>query len=194
MYYTKNKLVVFCGPSGAGKSTIARNVMNTIPVFELSVSATTRSPRKGEEHGKHYYFISQDEFEQKINNGAFLEYEQVYEGLYYGTPFSEMERIWANGHVPFLDLDVKGAANLKEKYGSNGLFVFIHPGTIDILAERLKNRGTEDARSIEKRIRRASFELEYANKFDYVLKNDVLERADKEIVEVVKQFLEKDIS
>jgi guanylate kinase len=194
MYYTKNKLVVFCGPSGAGKSTIARNVMNTIPVFELSVSATTRSPRKGEEHGKHYYFISQDEFEQKINDEAFLEYEQVYEGLYYGTPFSEMERIWANNHVPFLDLDVKGAANLKEKYGKNGLFVFIHPGTIDILAERLKNRGTEDSRSIEKRIRRASFELEYANKFDYVLKNDVLERADKEIVEVVKQFLEKDIS
>lgn len=186
-----NKLVVFCGPSGAGKSTIAKNVMDSIPVFELSISATTRSPRKGEEPGVHYYYVSVEEFESKIKNDSFLEYEQVYEGLYYGTLFSEMERIWANGHVPFLDLDVKGAANLKEKYGDNGLFVFIHPGTIDVLAERLRKRGTEDERSIEKRMRRASFELEYAEKFDYVLMNDDLKRADSETIEVVTEFLEK---
>jgi len=183
------KMLVFCGPSGAGKSTISRNVMAAMPIFELSVSATTREPRPGEINGVHYYFTTINAFEKMLANNELLEYEQVYEGLYYGTPYSELERIWSKGKIPFLDLDVKGAANLKEKYGNNGLFVFIHPGTIDILAQRLKARGTEDERSIEKRIRRASFELEYANKFDYVLMNDVLERADKEIIEVITQFL-----
>ncbi|MBI1185227.1 guanylate kinase [bacterium] len=186
-----NKLVVFCGPSGAGKSTIAQKIIREIPYFEFSVSATTRKPRNGEQEGVHYYYLEIDEFEAKIANNEFLEYEQVYEGLYYGTLKAELERIRNKGKIPILDLDVKGASHLKEAYGSDGLFVFVHPGSIDILAERLKKRGTEDDRSIEKRIRRASFELEYANKFDYVLHNDILERADKEIAEVITNYLKK---
>lgn len=186
-----HKLVVFCGPSGAGKSTIAKAVMEALPYFKLSVSATTRAPREGEEDGKHYYFIDREKFEARLADNAFLEYEQVYEGLYYGTPNSELERIWAMGKYPFLDLDVKGAANLKKKYGADGLFVFIHPGSIDVLAERLKKRGTEDSRSLEKRIRRASFELEYADQFDFVLDNTDLEKAQKEIIAVISRFIEK---
>jgi len=185
------KLVAFCGPSGAGKSTIANKVINTLPYFELSISATTREPRQGEEHGKHYYFIGRDEFETKISAGAFLEYEQVYEGLYYGTLYAELDRIWQSGRYPFLDLDVKGAANLKDKYGDDGFFVFIHPGSIDTLAQRLRKRGTEDERSLEKRMRRASFELEYADQFDFVLYNDNLEKAETEIIEQVKAFMNK---
>lgn len=186
------KLVVFCGPSGAGKSTIANTVINTLPYFKLSVSATTRQPREGEVDGQHYYFINREKFETRLEANAFLEYEQVYEGLYYGTLNSELERIWSLGKYPFLDLDVKGAANLKKKYGSNGFFVFIHPGSIDVLADRLKKRGTEDARSLEKRIRRASFELEYAEQFDFVLYNTDLKKAQEEIIEEISRFIEKD--
>ena len=186
------KLVVFCGPSGAGKSTIARWVMDRLPVLDLSISATTRKPRKGEAHGVHYYYISTAEFEEKIDRNEFLEYEQVYEGLYYGTLWSEMTRIWDQGKTPFLDLDVKGAANLKEKYKGNGLFVFIHPGSVDELAKRLRARGTEDERNIEKRMRRTSFELEYANKFDYILKNTDLDVARKEIFGVIADFIESE--
>lgn len=184
------KLVVFCGPSGAGKSTIARWVIEHFSIFDLSVSATTRLPRKGEEHGIHYYYLNAAEFEHRIAKNEFLEYEQVYEGLYYGTLWSEMDRIWAASKIPFLDLDVKGAAHLKERYKGNGLFVFIHPGSINELVRRLRARGTEDDHSIEKRIRRASFELEYADKFDYVLKNLDLETAQNEILGVVRDFIE----
>lgn len=183
------KLVVFCGPSGAGKSTILRYVMKALPVFQLSISATTRNPRAYEKNGEHYYFVTKQKFEEMLANNELIEYEQVYQGLYYGTPYNELQRIWSMGKIPFLDLDVKGAANLKKKYGKNGLFVFIHPGTIDILAQRLKDRGTEDEKSIEKRIRRASFELGYANKFDFVLMNDELERAGNEVIGVIMQFL-----
>lgn len=186
----EQKLVVFCGPSGAGKSTIARWVMDQLPILDLSISATTRQPRKGEEHGVHYYYLETPAFEKKIAGNEFLEYEQVYEGLYYGTLWSEMNRIWEQSNVPFLDLDVMGAANLKERYQGKGLFVFIHPGSTDELMRRLRARGTEDERNIEKRIRRASFEMEYANKFDYVLKNLDLKIAKQEILSVISEFIE----
>ena len=188
---SSGKIVVFCGPSGAGKSTIAHKMLKQFPVFQLSISATTRSPRAMEKDKVDYYFLTSQSFEAKIEADKFLEYEQVYEGLYYGTLMSEMERIWSSGNIPFLDLDVKGAAHLKEKYGDQGLFVFIHPGTVEVLAQRLRDRGTEDARSLEKRIRRASFELEYAPRFDYILKNEKLEVAVNEIQNVLDDFIKR---
>lgn len=170
---------------------MAKKAMEAYQMLELSISATTRQPRVGEEPGVHYWYLSVEEFRQKIDKNDFLEYEEVYNDLYYGTLFSELDRIWEKGHVPFLDLDVKGAANLKAQYGDKGFFVFIHPGSIDELAVRLKNRGTEDEKSLTNRLRRAQFELDYAEKFDYILYNDDLKRADKEVVDIIGQYLEK---
>lgn len=186
---TKGKLIVFCGPSGAGKSTIAKRIMQHFSQCSFSVSATTRDPREGEEDGVHYHFLSVEHFREKLANDEFLEYEEVYDGLYYGTLRSELESIWEVNRIPVLDLDVKGAANLKARYTEEGLFIFVHPGSIDELAERLRKRATETERSIEKRMRRASFELDYAEKFDLILKNIELENAVKEVIERIEEFI-----
>lgn len=183
------KLIAFCGPSGAGKSTILKLVQEQYPQLVLSISATTRPPRDNEEHGKHYYFIPVGEFKSKISNDDFLEYEEVYNGLFYGTLKSEMDRIWNDDKIPFLDLDVKGAANLKEKYGEKGLFVFIHPGTLGNLETRLRARGTESEDALKKRLDRAAFEMEYATKFDYVLQNIDLAQAEKDILIQIENYL-----
>lgn len=183
-------LLAFCGPSGAGKSTLAKRVMEHHPQFALSVSATTRDPRADEEDGKHYWFLSKEAFKQKITENAFLEYEEVYDGVFYGTLHEELNRIWDNGQIPFLDLDVKGAMNIMSSFGPEAFFVFIHPGGIENLEKRLQNRGSETAESLKKRLDRARYELAQADEFDHILHNVDKQQADEEVLEIVDDFLD----
>lgn len=190
----EGKIVVFCGPSGAGKTTVSRKIMQLFPVLELSVSATTRQPRAGEIDGKDYYFITAEEFKSRVKNNEFLEYEEVYHDLCYGTLNAELERIWSNDKVPFLDLDVKGAANLKKMYGNKGLFVFVHPGSIQNLADRLTNRGTENEESLKKRLGRAEFEMTFADQFDFVLINNIVEQAVAQMKVKMETYLNSNLT
>ncbi len=183
------KLIVFTAPSGAGKSTVVRHLLHRFGDLAFSVSATTRSPREGEVDGREYYFISADAFRQKVNNGQFIEWEEVYPGLFYGTLRSEAERLWAEGKSIIFDIDVKGALNLKRQYGKNCLTVFIKPPSIDILIERLKGRGTESEESLAKRIERVREELGYENSFDRVLVNDILSNTLRDAEQIVQIFI-----
>lgn len=169
------KLIIVSGPSGTGKTTVVQYLIEHFPPITFSISATTRPPREHEIDGQDYYFLDQATFEEKVQNQEFLEYEQVYEDVYYGTLMSELERIWENNQVPALDIDVKGALNIKAQYGGNPLLIFIHPGSIDNLSKRLNSRGTENERKIKKRLDRAEKELELAKDFQHILYNYQLE-------------------
>ena len=182
------KVIIFSAPSGAGKSTIVGHLLKKFPFLEFSVSATSRQPRGEEVNGKHYYFFSTDQFETKIKNGEFVEYEEVYAGSYYGTLKSEVERIWDKGNIIIFDIDVKGGVNLKRLYGSNALAIFIQPPSVEELRNRLVGRGTDSAEAIEKRIAKAEEELTYACKFDKIIINDNLEEALKEAEDTVERF------
>jgi len=183
------KLILITAPSGAGKTTIVRHLLSTYADLDFSVSATNRKKRKHEKHGRDYYFISTKEFKQRIKAGDFLEYEEVYEGQYYGTLKSEIERLWeAKKHIIF-DIDVKGAVNIKKEYPDNSLAVFIKPPSPEVLFERLRNRKTETADSLKKRIARATKELTYENRFDVVLVNDVLEVALNDAETIIESYL-----
>jgi len=187
-----SKLLIFTAPSGAGKTTITRHLLQKFDFLAFSVSATTRAPRKQEEDGTHYYFLSHKTFKEKIKSKAFVEWEEVYDNQYYGTLKKEVERLWkAEKHILF-DIDVQGAKRIKKVYGDQALAVFIQPPSEEILIERLKNRKTEDEKSLKKRIKKATKELKYANKFDTILVNDVLEVALKEAEEIVLEFINKD--
>ena len=184
-------IIILCAPSGSGKSTMVRHLLETHPdKYELSISATTRAPRGQEQHGKEYYFISRDEFEQHINNKDFIEYEQVYPGLYYGTLKSEIERIQSAGRTIVFDIDVKGGVNLKRLYGSNAMAIFIQPPSVEELRNRLVGRGTDSEEAIERRVAKATEELTYADKFDKIIINDNLEEALKEAEDIVAAFYE----
>ena len=182
------KVIIFSPPSGAGKSTIVGHLLKKFPFLEFSVSATSRKPRGEEVNGKHYYFFSTDQFETKIKNGEFVEYEEVYSGSYYGTLKSEVERIWDKGNIIIFDIDVKGGVNLKRLYGSNALAIFIQPPSVEELRNRLVGRGTDSAEAIEKRVAKAEEELTYAGKFDKIIINDNLEEALKEAEDTVERF------
>ena len=184
-----NKVIIFCAPSGSGKSTIVRHLLQKFPFLEFSVSATSRKPRGDEVHGKHYYFLSQQEFEDHIKNNDFVEYEEVYSGYYYGTLKSEVERIWAKGHIIVFDIDVKGGINIKKLYDKNALSVFVQPPSIMELRKRLVGRGTDSEADIERRVAKAEEELSYRDCFDKVLVNDNLETAFKEAEELVLKFI-----
>jgi guanylate kinase len=160
------KVVVITAPSGAGKSSIVRKLLQHNPELAFSVSCTTRQKREGESEGEHYYFISTDEFRKKIQNNEFAEYEEVYPGKLYGTLKSEIERIWSLRKVAIFDIDVKGALSLKKQFGADCLTIFIEPPSKESLINRLKNRATEDAKSLKARIARSEEELGYADKFD----------------------------
>ncbi len=168
------KVIIFSAPSGAGKSTIVRHLLKKFPFLEFSVSATSRAPRGEEKNGKDYYFFTRDQFETKIKNGEFVEYEEVYPGSYYGTLRSEIQRIWTKGNIIIFDIDVKGGISLKKLYGKNALAVFIRPPSVEELRKRLNDRGTDDPEAIDSRIDKASEELSYAEKFDTILVNDKL--------------------
>lgn len=185
----EGKLIIFTAPSGAGKTTIVRHLLDTFPQLAFSVSATSRAPRGNEVDGRDYYFLSPEKFRELIDEKAFLEWEEVYAGQFYGTLLSEVERLWGEGKHILFDIDVKGALRLKRKFPERTLSVFVKPPSKEILADRLRGRATDSAEQIEKRIRKAEEELQFDNQFDVILVNDVLERALQEAVSLVGSFL-----
>lgn len=185
----KGKIIILAAPSGAGKSTLAKMLFEDFEQLKFSVSATTRSPREKEEHGIHYLFLSKDEFQQKINEKDFLEWEEFYNGTRYGTLRSEVDKKLKTGYFILLDIDVKGAVNVKQLYGNNCLSLFIQPPSIAVLKQRLEARNTENEESLLLRLERANEELEYADQFDHVIINDELETAYAQVKEVVSKFM-----
>ena len=187
------KLLIFSAPSGSGKTTVVNHLLSKMDDLEFSVSATTRKPRPGETHGKEYYFLEEEEFRSKVENKEFLEHEEVYKGLIYGTLYSELERIWAQGKTVVFDVDVVGGLNIKKKYGDNALAVFLRPPSVEILMERLRKRSTEVEHQLQERIDKAQEELTYEDKYDVVIVNDVLENTFAEAEHIVTYFLNKGI-
>ena len=183
------KVIIFSAPSGSGKSTIIGHLLKRIPNMEFSISATSRKPRPGEENGREYYFLSHDEFKQKVAEDKFVEWVEVYQGTCYGTLKSEIERIWQKGNVVIFDVDVLGGVSLKKIFGDKALSVFIQPPSIEVLEQRLRNRNTETEESLRKRIERAEMELQYSNQLDVVVVNDDLETAINETETIVNNFL-----
>lgn len=185
------KLIIFSAPSGSGKTTIVRRLMTLVEGLEFSVSATSRQPRGTEQNGKDYYFLSGEEFDRKVAEDAFVEWEEVYAGTKYGTLRSELERIWAEGHTILFDVDVKGGVRLKNIFGSDALSIFVMPPSIEELRNRLVGRATDSPEKIEQRIAKADEELGYAEKFDLVVVNDDLEEAVGTVREAVVGFIAK---
>lgn len=186
----QGKAVIFCAPSGAGKTTIVKHLLETIPSLRFSISATTRPRREGvEEEGRDYFFLSLEDFKAKIENGEFYEWEEVYSGTYYGTLKSEVDRIWAQGRHVIFDLDVVGGVNLKKVLGTRALAIFVSVANVRVLEERLRIRNTDSEESLQKRISKASGEMEYAVHFDYILVNEKLDQAFYEAEQVVRKFI-----
>lgn len=182
--------IIVSAPSGAGKTTIVKHLLKVIPQLEFSVSACSRAKRKDESDGKDYYFISVDDFKDKIGRDEFVEWQEVYPGSYYGTLKSEMVRIWLQEKIPIFDVDVLGGLNLKKYFGMQGLSVFIQPPSIGELENRLRNRGTETEEMLQKRIDKAVYESTFASRFDKVIINDDLKIKCLEIVTLVNAFLQ----
>ncbi len=185
----KGKLIVFSAPSGSGKTTIVRHILSKFPEIVFSVSATTRKKRKTEVDGKDYFFISEEEFRKKVEQGEFIEWEKFY-GYYYGTLKSFVNKLLDEGKIIALELDVKGAVHIRDQYPDAAL-VFIRPPSLEVLKERLKRRNTETEEDFRKRIERASMELEYEKYFDYVIVNDDLEKAKSQAEEIVKEIINR---
>lgn len=182
-------IIIFSAPSGSGKSTIVNYLLERHPELEFSVSATSRAPRGTEKHGEAYYFLTTEEFKKKIDENAFVEYEEVYSGCYYGTLKSEIERISAKGHHVVFDVDVVGGCNLKRIFGEEALSIFIAPPSVEVLRQRLKGRGTDSDEMIEKRVDKAEYEMTFAPKFDRIIVNDRLEDAQQEAETAILQFI-----
>ena len=185
----KGKLIILAAPSGSGKSTLAKMLFDDFDALKFSVSATTRSPREGEKDGVHYHFLTQDEFQQKIETKDFLEWEEFYNGTRYGTLRSEVDKKLKTGYFILLDIDVKGAVNVKQIYGNDCLSLFIQPPSLKVLKQRLESRGTENEYSLGLRLERASEELEYADRFDQIIINDDLDIAYAQVKHAVAKFM-----
>lgn len=185
----KGKIIIFSAPSGSGKSTIINFLMQQNLNLAFSISATSRPPRGTERHGVEYFFLTPEDFRQRIANGEFLEYEEVYKDRFYGTLKEQVEKQLENGQNVVLDVDVKGGCNIKNHYGSRALSIFIQPPSIEALRQRLNGRGTDSPEVIEDRIARAEYELGFADKFDTVVVNDDLEKAQQEALQILKDFL-----
>lgn len=187
-----NKVVIFSAPSGAGKSTVVSHLLKLHPEFEFSISATSRAPRGNEKDGVEYYFIDANEFRRRISQDDFVEYEEVYRDRFYGTLKSEIERIWAKGHVIIFDVDVKGGASLKRYFGDKALSILIVPPSIEILEQRLRGRGTDSEDAISERLAKAQSELDFAHgRFDNEIVNDKLEDTFRTAEQTVDAFLER---
>lgn len=187
----KGKLIIFSAPSGSGKSTIINYLLQQGLNLAFSVSATSRAPRGAEQNGVEYYFLSPEEFRQRIANDEFLEYEEVYTDKFYGTLKSEVDRLTSEGKNVIFDVDVLGGVNIKKYYENRALSVFIQPPSVEELRKRLVGRATDAPEVIEKRIERAEFELSFAPQFDVVIVNDDLNKAQKETFEVIHAFIDK---
>ncbi len=187
----ENKLVIITAPSGAGKTSITRHLLKTFPDrLTFSVSAATRAARANEKNGTDYYFISEEEFKQKIQHNEFAEWEMVYEGKYYGTLKSELQKSWNENKIPLLDIDVKGAIHVQQQYPASSLSLFVEPPSIEELKNRLLSRGTETIESLQARVNKASYELSFKDHFDHSILNDKLQRACEEAEKIVRQFLD----
>lgn len=185
------KLIIFSAPSGSGKSTIINYLLKQDLHLRFSISATSRAPRGTEKNGVEYYFLTPEEFRSRIANGDFLEYEEVYTDKYYGTLKSEVERILNEGDNVIFDVDVVGGCNIKKFYGDRALSVFIQPPSLEELRKRLTGRGTDAPEVIESRLAKATFELSYAEKFDVVIVNDNLEKAQAEALKTIRDFIQQ---
>ena len=183
------KCIIFSAPSGAGKTTIVSYLLTRFPQMSFSISATSRLPRGKEENGVDYHFFNADEFKAKIAADDFVEWEEVYTNTFYGTLKSEIINAWENGKVVIFDVDAIGGINLKQIFGDSALSVFIKPPSLKVLKERLKNRQTETDEQIQMRIGKAEEEVSHADKFDYILLNDNLDKARQEAEELIRQFL-----
>lgn len=186
----RGKLIIFSAPSGSGKSTIIQSLLDKDLNLSFSISATSRAPRGSEQNGVEYYFISPEEFKSRIANDEFLEYEEVYAGKFYGTLKSEIERILNSGKNVIFDVDVVGGLNIKKYYGDQALALFIQPPSIKELEKRLKNRATDTPEVIASRIAKAEYELSFAPRFDKIIVNDVLEKAQAEAYHLIRQFID----
>lgn len=184
------KLIIFSAPSGSGKTTIVRELLRRMPRLEFSISATSRAPRGAERNGTDYYFLSPEEFRRAVDEGRFVEWEEVYAGTCYGTLRSELDRIWAKGNTILFDVDVLGGINLKRLFGADACSIFIQPPSIDELERRLNGRGTDAPEVIAKRVAKAEFELTKASAFDHVVVNDVLDEAVAQVERIVHDFLD----
>lgn len=184
----KGKIVILSAPSGTGKSTIIKHLTETRPDLRLkfSISATSRSPRKGEINGKDYYFLNKEEFLKKIKDQEFVEWEEVYSGTFYGTLESEIERISSSGDTVIMDVDVKGGINIKKKYGDQAIAIFVMPPTVEDLETRLRCRGTETEESLSQRLKKAEYEMSFSQCFDHTVINDNIDRTAEEIASFIQ--------
>ena len=186
-----HKVIILTAPSGAGKTSIAAYLLKQMPQLSFSVSATTRAPRGNEKQGVEYHFISLEKFEEHIAQNDFLEYEMVYEGVYYGTLQSELTRIWNLGKIPVLDIDVKGAISVQKQIGANCLSIFIMPPSIEILKQRLENRKTETPESLQVRLDKAAYEISFSKQFNAIIENSDLALACTDTEKLITAFLQK---
>ncbi|HET6767583.1 MAG TPA: guanylate kinase [Chitinophagaceae bacterium] len=185
-----HKIIIITAPSGAGKTSITKHLLKTFPdQLTFSISATTRQRRPYEEDGVDYHFMSVEEFQERIKNNSFVEWEMVYEGKYYGTLKSEIHHIWKAGKTPLLDIDVQGAVHVRQQHPDHTLSIFIEPPSVDELKRRLSTRGTETLESLNTRLNKATYELTFKDHFDKVIINDNLEKACKEAEKIVSDFL-----
>jgi guanylate kinase len=185
----KEKIIIITAPSGSGKTTLVKRLLAACPQLEFSISACTRQPRNNEVHARDYYFYDEASFKKMIEEDAFVEWEMVYPGKYYGTLNAELHRIWSEKHTPLVDIDVQGALAIHEKFPENSFSIFIEAPSLEVLRERLHKRGTETPATLEERVAKAAHELTFAPQFDAILINDDLENAAEELQELVQIFL-----
>jgi len=189
---SSGKAIIFSAPSGSGKTTIVKHLIQNNPNLGFSISACTRDKRgRDEKNGKDYYFLTPEEFKNKIDQNAFVEWEEVYEGNFYGTLKEEIQRIWNEGKHVIFDVDVKGGLNLKKYFGENGLAIFVKVPSLDVLKARLKDRGTESEESLSRRLYKAQFEMTFENRFDVTLINDDINKSCSEAGMLINNFLNK---
>lgn len=194
MFSVQQKIIIITAPSGAGKTSITRHLLKTYSEkLAFSVSAATRQPRSYEKNGVDYYFMSVEEFQKRIQQNEFAEWEMVYEGKYYGTLKEELQRIWNENKIPLLDIDVKGAIHVQKQYPDSSLTIFIQPPSVEELKRRLESRGTESEESLKARVNKAAYELSFGDHFNKTIINDNLEKACKEAEIIVTEFIDTNV-